>query len=103
MKDTSEVAFWHNDECLCTIPSIKVPDIGEELYINTLSEESWYDTRFKDKKLFQPGVRGKYRVVSIVRSIRSYDVVVTQETEKATYELPGKDYRELFEVSLIKI
>jgi len=103
MEDTSKVSYWIGDNIVCSIPSIKVPNVGEELYIDTLSDEHWFDVRFKDKKLFDPGYRGKYCVISVVRSIQSYDIVATHTTEKGTYEFPSKSYEETFDVHLAEI
>lgn len=90
MNTESQISYWVGDECICTISSIKVPEVGEKLYFNTRSDESWFEAHGFDKRLFTPGTFGEFEVVSLTRHIGAFDIVHKEKTEKAIYTLPAK-------------
>jgi len=100
----SEISFWCNNENIETIPTISVPIVGEEIYINNKTDELWYDNNFKSRKLFNPGVRCLYKVVSVSRTIKSYDIKTIEKMgESDLYEFPSKNTTEIFDVMLKEI
>jgi len=99
----SEISYWENDDCICTISSIKVPEVGEKIYFNTLSDETWFEAHGFDRKLFTPGTRAEYEVVSVSRHIGAFDIVHKEKTEKAVYTLPAKKYTETFDVHMVQV
>ena len=103
-KDRSEVSFWFDGECLLSMKSLKVPEIGEKIWICNEMDEDWYRRKFpRDAELrfYTKGVNRQFQVKSINRSIRAYDTTVEQKTEKGTYVLPSQSYIETFEVELV--
>lgn len=100
MDDISRIQYWikteETDECILTFNTVKVPEIGEEIYINTEMSESWYDARFPNRKLFRKGHRGDFKIVHVKR----YYSVVDTTYKDGNYEFPTQDVYETFEVFL---
>jgi len=110
MKDTSDISYWLDEENILTVPTTKVPEVGEEIWITTTMCEDWHDARFKNRKLFNKGVKGKFKVVGVSRSYQNYDYVHEETIEgssdtsgKTTYLLPAQRTVETFEIALEKV
>jgi hypothetical protein len=99
MKDKSQISYWYEDENILTIPTTVVPKIGERIHFDTRMDESWYDTKFPNKKLFREGFRGKLIVSDVKRYYKSHDYVL----ENGPYEFPSQRTVEEFEVFLISL
>jgi hypothetical protein len=110
MKDKSEISYWLDDENILTVQTHKVPEIGEEIWITTLMDEDWHDSRFPNRKLFRKGIRGKFKVISVQRSYRNYDYVLEETRSgssdtsgQTTYQFPAQRTVESFEVAIERL
>lgn len=109
----SEVTFWEwmgedeRSERICAVESLKVPEVGELMYINTESDENWYRANFPndpEMRFFNRGIKGTFVVRLIERYIKSYDTVLREKLEDGrNFEFPGKKIIETFEVHLERI
>lgn len=110
--NVSEVTYWEwlgedqHSELICTVASLKVPQVGEVIHINTQGNEDWYRANFPndpEMRFFNKGVRGTFIVRSIERYIKSYDIVVKETDLGNKFEFPGKKIVENFEVHLERV
>lgn len=102
MNDKSQIDYWFDEDCILTVPTSKVPTIGEEIYFDTRMDKDWYDVRFPNDKLYHKGISGNFIVTGIKRYYKNYDYVVEEKTNMSTYNLPSQFTVETFEVYLEK-
>jgi hypothetical protein len=108
MEDRSEISYWFEDENILTVPTSKVPHVGEVIHFDTQMDRMWYESNFpktEGDKFFNEGVRGHFVVTHVKRYYKNYDI--KHETDfgiegSSTYVLPMQITVESFEVYLEK-
>ena len=121
MNYKSTISYWTHSEVegggednILTVPCVSVPIVGEIISIDTKTDVEWYDARFKNRLLYNPGVDGFYEVVKIRRYYTSIDIVIDADeafpyppgqdlTGKVKVNLPSKQIMENFEVFVKEI
>lgn len=110
MEDKSEISYWFEDTDILTIPTSKVPTVGEEIYFNTEMDKEWYENNFLTEgkfKFFNKGVRGYFVVTDVKRYYKTYDYKHETDfglgpddgsTITKKYVLPAQRIVETFEV-----
>lgn len=61
MKNESEISYWLDGENILTVPTTKVPSVGEVIYFDTKMDRNWYEANFpqvEKDKFFNEGFRG---------------------------------------------
>jgi hypothetical protein len=104
MEDKSEISYWFEDTDILTVPTSKVPTVGEEIYFNTQMDREWYESNFPTNakvNFFNEGVRGHFIVTDVKRYYKTYDYkhetdFGLEDTKK--YVLPSQRTVETFEV-----
>lgn len=97
------------ERILFTMPTLKVPEVGEVIGIEDVVNTIWQEKRFSNEPWFneehkreaflrktEHSMRGDYEVISIKRYIQGYECVNSIEG----LEMPGVRYVETFEVFL---
>jgi len=90
-KDGEEIDILSTD-------CYKVPQIGEVIHLDTKSDRDWHMANFNTDRFWREGVRGYFEVVSVNRSIRTFDTTHDEKIEKKTFRLPSQRVVETFEV-----
>lgn len=108
MEDKSEISYWFEDQNILTVPTTKVPNVGEVIYFDTGMDRTWYESNFpnaKNDKLFNEGVKGYFVVNDVKRYYKTYDI--KQETDFGVgtkkYLIPMQQTVENFEVQVGKV
>jgi hypothetical protein len=99
-KDRSELSYWYNEDNILTMPCVVPPTVGEIVHIDTKMNPDWYDARWDDRKFFREGVCGYFKVKSVKRFYRSYDITAKDELGGKEYVFPGQRHVEIFEIQL---
>lgn len=109
-EDSSEISYWFEEDNILTVPCVSPPTVGEIIHIDTEMHEAWYDARWKDRKFFRKGVCAFFKVKSVKRFYRSFDIELTEKdlfpegtAEAGTILFPSQRHVEIFETQLRKL